>query len=269
MWIFIKLMIVLQYAHSLRITSVRIPEVLQHGSRAPLTLDCDFVTDNVTGLVVQWFRDGREHLVYQWIPPNPPQALGILRDKLDLSYKASNNPHTWHRALRVRSPEPELTGNYTCVVSTFLAEDERTRPMTIFVPERRFDMVLDRLSDGYLNVICAAEGMYPAPELTIIAAGRPLNSKSSVTLSHGRYTALTSAVVSMDSLPPAVEMKCDLQVPLANYYSMRRDVFYRDPPVLSRELSSSSAHSLQDRGHTNEMKIFLVYVVIYNILLIT
>lgn len=52
--------------------------------------------------------------------------------QLDLTYKVSRNPYTQHRALRILSPGTELTGNYTCVISTFLAEDERTKPMTIF-----------------------------------------------------------------------------------------------------------------------------------------
>ncbi|XP_041973004.1 uncharacterized protein LOC121728789 [Aricia agestis] len=261
MWTIFRLAVFLHYVQSVRITSVRIPEVLQDGTRAPLTLDCDFVTDNVTGLVVQWFRDGREHLVYQWIPPRQPQALGILRDKLDLSYKVSNNPYSWHRALRVVRPEPELTGNYTCVISTFLAEDERTRPMTIFVPEKKFDMVLDRLSDGFLNVICAVEGVFPKPELTILAGSRPLHARSSLKLIEGRYTALTSAVVSVDALPPTVEVLCDLQVPLANYYSRKRDIFYRDPPPTPP--SRSSGHKASDTVLINWTNALLMSTVIF------
>ncbi|CAG5015322.1 unnamed protein product [Parnassius apollo] len=53
-------------------------------------------------------------------------------DELDLSYKVSHNPYTQRRALRILQPGTELTGNYMCVVSTFLAEGEKTRPMTIF-----------------------------------------------------------------------------------------------------------------------------------------
>ncbi|CAG4976320.1 unnamed protein product, partial [Parnassius apollo] len=74
----------------------------------------------------------RSQPVYQWIPPQKPQALGLLKNKLDLSYKVSHNPYTQHRALRILQPGTELIGNYMWVVSTFLAEDEKTRPMTIF-----------------------------------------------------------------------------------------------------------------------------------------
>ncbi|VVC92037.1 unnamed protein product [Leptidea sinapis] len=78
--------------------------------------------------------------------------------------------------------------------------------MTIFVPEKRFDMIMDRLSDGYLNIICSVEGVFPQPELVIMAGNRPLNAKSTVNLIDARYTALTSAVVKIEHLPPTVEI---------------------------------------------------------------
>ncbi|XP_063374848.1 uncharacterized protein LOC134662520 [Cydia amplana] len=248
MWWLLKLTVVMQCVNSVRITHMRVPEVIQYGTKDSITLDCDFVTTNVTGLVVKWFFNHREQPVYQWIPPQKPQALGILKDKLDLNYRVSHNAYTQHRALRILSPSTDLTGNYTCVVSTFLAEDERTRPMTIFVPETRFDMIQDRLDDGYLNIICSAEGVFPKPELIILAGNRPLNAKTTIKLLEGRYTALTSAVVRVDALPPTVEILCDMQVPLANYFSRKRDIFYRDPPVTPPGSPNSMHTSTPDSG---------------------
>ncbi|XP_072942096.1 uncharacterized protein [Epargyreus clarus] len=251
MWRLLRLTVVLQYVYSVRIVNTRIPEVLQYGTKDAITLDCDYVLSNVTGLVIKWFYMDRSHQVYQWIPPHKPQALGILRNKLDLTYKVSQDPYTQYRALRILSPGTELTGNYTCVISTFLAEDERTRPMTIFVPETRFDMIQDRLQDGFLNIICSVEGVFPMPELVILAGNRPLNAKSSVKLIDGRYTALTTAVVKIDSLPPTVEILCDMQVPLANYFSRKRDIFYRDPPLSTQSLHPNTL-TAPDKGVTNE-----------------
>ena len=62
---------------------------------------------------------------------------------------------------------------------------------------------------------------------TMKSVHRPLNAKSSIKVIEGRYTALTSSVVRIDALPPTVEILCDMQVPLANYYSRKRDIFYR------------------------------------------
>ncbi|KAI8440570.1 hypothetical protein MSG28_001806 [Choristoneura fumiferana] len=169
----------------------RSSKVIQFGTKDSVILDCDFTTENVTGLVVKWFFMDRAQ-------------------SLDLTFKVSNNVYTQHRALRILNPSTDLTGNYTCVVSTYLAEDKGTKPMTIFVPETRFDMIQDRLEDGYLNIICAVEGVFPKPELIILAGN--------------------SALVRVEALPPTVEILCDMQVPLANYFSRKRDIFYRDPP---------------------------------------
>ncbi|XP_052758785.1 uncharacterized protein LOC113520173 [Galleria mellonella] len=246
MWWILMLSIVMQCVQSVRIIYMRVPEVVQYGTMDSVTLDCDYVTDNVMGLVVKWFYMDKSQLVYQWIPPQKPQALGILKDKLDLNYKSSHNPYAQHRALRIKNPTPELTGNYTCVVSTFLAEDQKTKPMTIFVPEKRFEMIVDRLEDGYLNIICTVEGVFPRPELVILVANRSVKAKSSINIINGRYTAVTSAVVRIDALPPTVEVLCDMQVPLANYFSRKRDIFYRDPPPTTPE-SPNSRYSQLDR----------------------
>ncbi|GBP94437.1 hypothetical protein EVAR_71210_1 [Eumeta japonica] len=268
---------------SVRIIRMKVPDVIQLGTVDAVTLDCEYVTKNVTGLVVKWFFMDKSQPVYQWIPPQKPQALGLLRNKLDLSVRVSHNPYTQHRALRILAPGTELTGNYTCVVSTFLAEDQRTSPMVIFalhpitghrvtagrprrprpahadgadrsrcllesgykkqtlekiidlVPEKRFTMVLDRLDDEYLNIICSVEAVFPSPNLTILVGSRPINAKQTVSSIKNRYTAVTSSVLRVSNLPSTVEELCELHVPLANYISRKRDIFYRDPPAAGPE----------------------------------
>ena len=69
----------------MRIINIRVPDVIQYGTKDSVTLDCDFVTNNVTGLVIKWFYMDKTRPVYQWIPPQKPQALGILRNKVIVS----------------------------------------------------------------------------------------------------------------------------------------------------------------------------------------
>ncbi|CAG4999694.1 unnamed protein product, partial [Parnassius apollo] len=114
-------------------------------------------------------------------------------------------------------------------------------------PEMRFDMIQDRLNDGYLNIICSVEGVFPKPELVILVGNRPLNAKSSIKNFEGRYTALTSTIIRINSLLPTVEILCDMQVPLANYFSRNRDIFYRDPPSMPPD-TSNSPHMSPDKS---------------------
>lgn len=119
---------------SVKINELRVPEVIRHGTAA--LLDCDYtLEDSVdhTGLVVKWFFNDQSRPVYQWIPgAKKPQGLGVLKNKLNLEYRASSDERTMHRALHILHPSAELSGEYTCVVSTFVNEDKQTKRMLVF-----------------------------------------------------------------------------------------------------------------------------------------
>lgn len=42
----------------------------------------------------------------------------------------------------------------------------------VAVPETKFDMVADRLNEEFLDIICIVEGVFPKPELVILAGNR-------------------------------------------------------------------------------------------------
>lgn len=128
---------------------MKVPEIIQLGGQDSVVLDCNYVMEDTKGLVVKWFFKNKTQ-VYQWIPTeNQPQGLGILRGKLDLSYRVSDDPYKSHRALRIVNPGTELSGEYTCVVSTFLAEDMRTKQMTVFGKDSFFIMLYSLRSTLY------------------------------------------------------------------------------------------------------------------------
>lgn len=81
-------------------------------------------------MVVKWLLN--DEVVYQWIPPQKPQALGILKQRVDLKYKASDDPKTVYRAMKIWNPTTDIAGEYKCVVSTFTDEDFRSRNMIVF-----------------------------------------------------------------------------------------------------------------------------------------
>lgn len=119
--------------HAVKIRRLIVPEIIQYGVQDSVILDCDYsYGNNTNGLVVKWFFKSKSRPVYQWIPSQKPQDLGILKGKVDLTYKASNDPLTMHRALRIIKPDTEISGEYTCVVSTFMKEDSKTKLMTVF-----------------------------------------------------------------------------------------------------------------------------------------
>ena len=66
-----------------------------------------------------------------------PQALGVLRGRLDLSHVVSDDPYSRHRALAIRRPTTDLSGDYTCLVSSFQAEDKRKKTLVVYGMSKR------------------------------------------------------------------------------------------------------------------------------------
>lgn len=119
--------------YAVKIVKIVVPEIIQYGVQDAVILDCDYVYgNNTSGLVVKWFFRNKTRPVYQWIVNQKPQDMGILRGRVDLLYRASNDPYKMHRAMRIVKPNTDISGEYTCVVSTFMEEDQRTKQMIVF-----------------------------------------------------------------------------------------------------------------------------------------
>lgn len=97
-----------------------------------IILDCDYSLENTSskGLVVKWFFND-DQLVYQWIHGRSPLADEPAANYIDLTYKASDDSFTEYRAMKLDNPGIDLTGDYTCSISTF--EDERTANASMII----------------------------------------------------------------------------------------------------------------------------------------
>lgn len=84
------------------------------------------------GLVIKWYFNDGPLVIYQWIVGQKPQAIGILKGKVDLNYEASKQIAYRHKALRIVQPTTELSGIYKCVVSTFENEDFMSKRMIVY-----------------------------------------------------------------------------------------------------------------------------------------
>ena len=55
-----------------------------------------------------------------------------MRGKIDLDYEISSDPYSRHRALFVYSPTIEMSGDYTCKISTLENEVMMTKKMVVY-----------------------------------------------------------------------------------------------------------------------------------------
>jgi len=123
---------VLAESWQLIIKRINIPSIVKVNDTDYIILDCDYDLQNTSskGLVVKWFFNSNQ-VVYQWIYGRYPLADEPAAKYVDLTYKASNDPDTEYRAVKLNKPGIDLTGDYTCVVSTFA--DEQTANATMIV----------------------------------------------------------------------------------------------------------------------------------------
>ncbi|XP_068632650.1 uncharacterized protein [Battus philenor] len=213
------------------IKNLEVPALVEVGAES-IVLDCQYSIDAVSprvGLVMKWFFNGSSGLVYQWIPPMRPQVVGLLKGKVDLDFKISDDPLQAYRAIKIRKPTTDLSGNYTCVVSTFLEEDRQTKSMLVYSPAHNFKFFQEKKYVFLVTLICSAEKLYPKPIMVIQSNGEPLTQAlTEIKMdSWGLYTVTTTALVHDDDVAmPLEEFVCELSLPEANYFWNRTTIYY-------------------------------------------
>ncbi|EFN67384.1 hypothetical protein EAG_12794 [Camponotus floridanus] len=209
------------------IKSINVPDIIKVNNDY-IILDCDYDLENTSsqGLVVKWFFN-TNRVVYQWIYGRQPLADEPAAKYVDLTYKASDDPYTEYRAMKLNKPGIDLTGEYTCVISTF--EDERTAnaSMIVYSTEEKFDLLYRRKTvdnkDG-VEITCLAEGLYPQPTLDISIEN--LSTYSIELRDDGLYNILSRVALLDEDLLEATIVKCLLSIPKAAYNVSRKTVYY-------------------------------------------
>ncbi|XP_011497441.1 PREDICTED: uncharacterized protein LOC105361858 isoform X2 [Ceratosolen solmsi marchali] len=224
-----------QASLQLAIKKVNIPEGVKVGEEYVI-LDCDYDLGNTStkGLVVKWYLNNFD-LVYQWIYGSAPQAIDPASKYIDLHYKASHDPNTMYRAMKLKQPDIDLSGNYTCLISTFEDETSAKRPMTVYSTGREDEFKLWHTKkiisdiDESIEVTCQAVGLYPKPTLDIIIedysdfkSPRPIITETE----DGHYNIVTYLTLDNDDLPDSVVINCILGIPNVNYNATKKLVHY-------------------------------------------
>lgn len=115
----------------IQINYTKVPKAVRNNTGEHVILDCDYTARaDDDSLVVKWFLN--DQLVYQWIPSKKPYALGPLKNRLDLNFKATSEPLSTHRALKILNPTTDIAGKYECLLSTFDDEDTDAKTMIVF-----------------------------------------------------------------------------------------------------------------------------------------
>lgn len=109
----------------------------------PLLFDCDYDYDpnEDSRLTVKWFRNKEAEPFYQWLPElhgSQHYADWILPLVNQSFVSDPMDPMKRYRSLLVKRLSMNLTGQYTCLVSSLGGQDSRTASLVIYQPPRAF-----------------------------------------------------------------------------------------------------------------------------------
>ncbi|XP_046658296.1 uncharacterized protein LOC124352714 [Homalodisca vitripennis] len=238
MWHLLPFLAILcAHIKGLQITSLLVPPYVVNNSGL-VVLDCQYTLTPYdlqldSGLVVKWFFNNGPAPVYQWIPSQRPQDLGILRGRLDLDYRASDNNATMFRALSILNPTTDLSGEYRCAVSTFTDEDFMIQRMIVYAPEKRMEMTHVQADSESANVTCAGYGLYPEPRIAFYKdpytprISKPLQGITIETSSRtGHYDISANMVFRDNDLHSPTIFICEICIPTTEYCRRKRLVYY-------------------------------------------
>lgn len=234
-------------ARGIRITRLSVPNFVKNGTES-VVLDCEYELDSDPtdrqGLVVKWFLDDDPVPLYQWIPEiSVGRHVGPkLRNRLDLFYSVPNGTDlNKFRALKIVRPTTELSGIYTCQVSSLVGQESRSGNMTVYAPPQNvtFSIISPEVNETVGGVECTAQHAVPAPEVNfriLWSIGpdnhttqlSPVETYVSPSSDEAFYDVRATARFDIPRLPPrqgSTEFQCIISVPGA--YNRTRTISRR------------------------------------------
>ncbi|XP_043206514.1 uncharacterized protein LOC122372903 isoform X1 [Amphibalanus amphitrite] len=218
------------------ISRVRMPAVVLNGSLPSVVLDCDYELETAdrtaAGLVVKWYRDRSPAPVYQWIPGHRPQAFGALRGHVNLGHVVSDDPLKVHRAVQIVRPTTQMSGDYTCRVTTWRGVDSATKKMVIYAPAQWMNLTSTKPARHQVNITCLVNGVYPEPVVDIFVGSSQSNRRRMRGLrvekswKDGAYTVRVQKLEEDRHLPPEAVIECVLTLPDTDYRRSRRIMYF-------------------------------------------
>ncbi|XP_076058555.1 uncharacterized protein LOC143035573 [Oratosquilla oratoria] len=238
-------------ASGVEVLGITGPSVVVNGSTPLLVLDCEYnlTESDKEGLVVKWYYNRQPFPIYQWIPNNAPQDLGILKGRLLLDYAASDDVYNKHRALAIRNPTTELTGEYTCWLSSFASEDFRRKKLIVYAPARNITMTYVKSPQDSVIVSCRANGVSPKPEIAIFRSDvitPRVQLEGANVKTHQSDDSSFSVIIDMEIFDEDLHQdenmfECVLSIPDTDYEEHRMIIYSPGPPTTTSTTTTTTA----------------------------
>ncbi|RWS04786.1 hypothetical protein B4U79_05735, partial [Dinothrombium tinctorium] len=252
-------------ASGVQINRFVIPKYFDLSTNRDLLLDCDYIYNaNDIKLVVRWFHNAIPEPIYQWIPEKRIRHVAEqFKQSFDMNYVSdATDPYTKFRAVRIRNPQPSMSGTYTCDISSLAGQSTHASSVYIYASPKSFDFYSKFNEErGDLQLECIAKDVYPLPVLTlskhvhhispttdrtekvtessvtdndetIIVSSQNESASIEMNANTSLYKISVKHIINRDDLLRTSTMRsqlvfeCDLQIPNTNYRKRKRITLY-------------------------------------------
>lgn len=154
----------------------------------------------------------------------PYVFAGLFKGRLNLNYSASENKNSKHRALHILNPDPSMSGDYTCSVSTFKSEDSQTKKMVVLGKCRLISLsILDRfVRDGFIVSIILSKATWLETACRALQISKFYTSTSTkLIIQHGVHSSFRFTWVCF----PEYEFIMSSKMILCNLHFYKQTIF--------------------------------------------
>ncbi|XP_076629423.1 uncharacterized protein LOC143345826 [Colletes latitarsis] len=232
-----------------RIDDLDIPLVVRNNT-GPIDLSCVYyVRSDENGLVIKWYHNMDQ--IYQWIPPMPPQDAGVINGFVE--YPEENLKHPNLRSvIRLKTITAQMSGEYTCTISTFQETNSKRSRMIVYVPETDATIYVSSYNDTHMNLTCVANGAQPRPILKFYIEGLEVvdyYDRTEETEWYRKDQSVKRTAFIRNTFEPIL-LDCEISIPRTNYKRRERIVYYPVESLLQTstatryQIMSSNTHTV-------------------------
>ena len=231
MKIFLLLIMTFSSIVAVDISKLDIPAAVEVGSEN-IVLDCPFTysDEEADNLEVKWYFNESPAPFFQWIAgieDSQPMLIGSLfQGKLNLSYAVSSGLHQRYRALLLQRPTLEMSGTYSCKVSSLTSEAVAEANMLVYSPAQSIQFKQKRLAGSKVILTCSVSGLSPLPVIKLTWGSFDLIEDGiEVNPTDDSYDVTIHKTVEHEELPAETVFGCEVSIP-GTEYRVRQEAIY-------------------------------------------
>lgn len=124
--------------YGVKISSITVPRSVDNTTTEPAKLNCIFEYDQPSEanikdreLVVKW-KLNNSTVLYQWVYKGTPSVNKHFKDYIDTRHEVSPDTKPTSMPLTIIRKSVDLTGQYTCLVTTITTEDSADAELQVY-----------------------------------------------------------------------------------------------------------------------------------------